>query len=67
MQEQKGCLYMFFDTYKIIKKDCPCLECIVKVMCEDRFNICRNFHNFLCDNMVVITPYASQFNTKHAF
>jgi hypothetical protein len=58
---------MFQDTYKKINKECPCKECIVRIMCRDRFNVCRSFHDFLMSNQVRITHYGDQFNTEQVF
>ncbi len=63
MQKRKGCLYMFQNQHEELKSECPCQDCIVQVICKDRYNICEKFHVFLNDNMVRITPEANEFDT----
>lgn len=58
---------MFKKQYKEFNNECPCKECIVRLMCRDRFNVCRPFHDFLSSNLVRITHYGDQFNTTQAF
>lgn len=62
MQERKGCLYMFQEAHERLKSLCPCLDCIVQIMCKDRYNVCVSFHNFLNNNTVRITQDAAIFN-----
>jgi len=64
MQKRKGCLYMFEEAYNRLNYFCPCLECVVQIMCRDRYNICEKFHNFLNNGQVVITDEAKVFNCK---
>jgi hypothetical protein len=64
MQERKGCLYMFQEAHERLKSVCPCLDCIVQIMCKDRYNVCVSFHNFLNDSFVTITPEAKAFNCR---
>lgn len=63
MQNKRGCLYMFEDAWKRLNKVCPCLDCIVQIICRDRYNKCKNFHDFLDDSFVTITPEAKAFKT----
>jgi hypothetical protein len=62
MQHREGCLYMFKDTHKVFSSECPCLDCLVQIICKDRYNICEKFHNFLNDNMIVATPEAKKYS-----
>lgn len=63
MLNRKGCLYMFEEAYKRLNDICPCLECVVQIMCKNRYNICLEFHEFLNNNVVVITQEAKAFKT----
>lgn len=63
MEKREGCLYMFGDARERLKDICPCKDCIVQLMCTDRYNICEEFNHFLKEQMVVVTPEASKFNT----
>lgn len=54
---------MFEDAWKRLNKVCPCLDCIVQIICRDRYNKCKNFHDFLDDSFVTITPEAKAFKT----
>jgi len=63
MQKRKGCLYMFEEAYNRLHDVCPCADCLIRIMCRDRYNICEDFHNFLNNGQVVITEEAKAFNT----
>lgn len=63
MQKREGCLYMFKGDHERLHKECPCKDCIVQLMCSNRYNRCEKFHVFLNDNLVRITPEADKFNT----
>ena len=54
---------MFKDAYNSFNKICPCSECLVQLMCRDRYNICNIFSNFLNNHIVVMTPEAKVFKT----
>ena len=45
--ERYGCVQ--FQILKRIFKNCPCLDCIVKVTCTDQ---CENFTNFQEDFII---------------
>jgi hypothetical protein len=38
---------MFEEAYNRVHDGCPCMECLVKIMCRDRYNTCDTFYNFL--------------------
>jgi hypothetical protein len=58
MLQREGCLYMFKEAYNRLHGDCPCMNCFVRIMCRDRYNVCEEFHNFLNNGQVVVTPEA---------
>jgi hypothetical protein len=47
MLKENGCLYLFEEAYNRVHDGCPCMECLVKIMCRDRYNTCDTFYNFL--------------------
>jgi hypothetical protein len=63
MLEREGCLYMFKEAYNRLHGDCPCMDCFVRIMCRDRYNVCEAFHNFLNSGMVIVTPESRAFKT----
>lgn len=54
---------MFDYAHERIKDECPCKDCLVQLMCKDRYNKCKQFHDFLNNNVVVITPEAKVYRT----
>jgi len=52
---------MFEEAYNRIHDDCPCADCLIRIICRDRYNVCEDFHNFLNNGQVVVTIEASSF------
>jgi hypothetical protein len=57
-----GCFYMYKPAYDRLYKNCPCSTCVVKIICEHKFNKCEKFAEFLKDGIVVMTKEAKQDN-----
>lgn len=47
MLQEDGCLYLFEQEYNRFRDVCPCVECLVKIMCRERYNVCDDFHVFI--------------------
>jgi hypothetical protein len=62
MQNSKGCLYMPNERYDELYPGCPCNQCVVRIVCKERFNKCESFNNYLTNNLVRITEYARSIN-----
>jgi hypothetical protein len=54
---------MFEEAYNRLHDACPCADCLVQIVCRDRYNSCENFRNFLNNGQVVITDEAKAFKT----
>jgi len=35
------------EAYNRIHDDCPCADCLIRIICRDRYNACDAFYNFL--------------------
>lgn len=58
---------MYESAYNRLFKKCPCLECIVKMICINRYKNCSLFREFIDDGIVVKTQEAMEEEYKLMF
>ena len=56
-----GCFYLYKEGFNRLHSICPCQDCLVQMLCIDRYNICEEFHNFLVNGVTAITREAKRF------